>query len=335
VILTMAQRILTGVTPTGMPHLGNYIGAIKPALSAQNSAYESLYFIADYHSLVKLWDAEKRQELIRHNAATWLACGLDPSKTTFYRQSHVPEILTLNWLLTSVSAKGLLNRAHAYKDQVAKNQAEQQNDDYGITMGLFCYPILMAADIVGFNAELVPVGKDQGQHIEIARDIAQRFNHLYGEVFIMPKAVIDDKVSVLPGLDGRKMSKSYGNTIPLFETSKRLRKLINKIKTNSLEPHEPKEVEGCSLFQIYRAFASQEEVSAIVERYQSGIGWGEMKQILFEKVDAELAGPRERYEYYIAHPEEVDAILAEGAEKARAIIQPILHKAQQHCGMLP
>ena len=326
------MRILTGITPSGTPHLGNYIGAIKPALSRQTQG-EALYFIADLHSLVKLWDAKLRQQYILELAATWLACGLDPDKTVFYLQSQVPEISELSWVLNTVAAKGLLNRAHAYKDLVAKNREAQEDEDHAITMGLFCYPVLMAADIVGFNAEYVPVGKDQVQHIEIARDIAGRFNHLYGEVFTLPQAIVDDNTATLPGLDGRKMSKSYGNTIPLFEPSKRLRKLINKIVTNSLPPEAPKETEGCSLFQIYRAFADEAEQQTVAERYASGIGWGEMKQLLFEKVDAELTEARERYDYFLAHPAEVAEILDQGAEKARAMIIPVLDKVKALSGL--
>jgi len=326
------MRMLTGITPSGTPHLGNYIGAIKPALSRQWQG-ESLYFIADLHSLVKLWDAKLRQLYILELAATWLACGLDPNHTVFYLQSQVPEISELSWILSAVAAKGLLNRAHAYKDLVTKNRDIQEDDDHAITMGLFCYPVLMSADIVGFNADYVPVGKDQVQHVEIARDISGRFNHLYGKVFTLPQAIVDDNTATLPGLDGRKMSKSYGNTISLFEPSKRLRKLINKIVTNSLPPEAPKTTAGCSLFQIYRAFSNEVEQQAVAARYASGIGWSEMKQLLFEKVDAELALTRERYEYYLCNPAEVADILDQGASKARAIIIPVLDKVKTLSGL--
>lgn len=328
------KTILTGVTPSGIPHIGNYVGAIKPALANQHEYAHSLYFIADYHSLVKLWDATERQNYILHNAATWLACGLDPNKTLFYRQSDVPEIMELNWILTSITAKGLLNRAHAYKDQVAKNsEAGDKDPDAGITMGLFNYPVLMAADILAFNANLVPVGKDQIQHLEIARDIALRFNHLYGEVFAIPAPLVDEKTQTLPGLDGRKMSKSYQNTIPLFVPSNVLRKLVMKIKTNSQLPDEPKQTEGCSVFQIYRAFATPEQADALAKRYVSGIGWGEAKQQLFELLDNTLSEPRQQYDELIANPNEVYRILKEGAEKARAIAGPMLTKVRRQIGI--
>lgn len=326
------MRVLTGITPSGTPHLGNYIGALKPAIESQYQ-HDSLFFIADYHSLIKLWDREKRQQFVHEIAATWLALGLDPEHTIFYRQSDVPEIMELNWILGSVAAKGLLNRAHAYKDQVAKNEEEGEDADYGITMGLFNYPVLMAADILMFDAQQVPVGKDQIQHIEIARDLGQRFNHVYEDIFTLPEALINEKSQTIPGLDGRKMSKSYGNTIPLFESSKKLRKLIMKIKTNSQAPEEPKETEGCTLFAIYQNFASENEIQDLKARYREGIGWGEAKQILFEKVDAALAKPREKYEALMADFTEVDMILKSGAEKARALAATKLQRIRTAIGI--
>jgi len=328
------KRILTGITPTGVPHIGNYIGMYKPALARQDSEHEALYFIADYHSLVKCWEPQARQDFIYQVAASWLALGLDPNKTVFYRQSQVPEIAELSWILSTVAAKGLLNRAHAYKDQVAKNTEAGEDPDHAITMGLFCYPVLMAADILAFNANLVPVGKDQAQHMEIARDIAARFNHVYGETFVLPEALIDDTTPTLPGLDGRKMSKSYGNTIPLFEPANRLRKLVMKIKTNSQPPEEPKETEGCTLFEIYRAFASESEVADIKKRYTQGIGWGEMKQILFEKLDQELSGPREKYEALIQDTAGIQKILDQGAQKARDLAAPIFKNVYRNTGLI-
>jgi tryptophanyl-tRNA synthetase len=331
----MKQNIvLTGITPSGTPHVGNYIGAIKPAIEKQAQGHHAMYFIADYHSLVKLWDAKLRHQYIMEIAASWLAMGLDPSQTLFYRQSDVPEILELNWILNSITAKGLLNRAHAYKDQVTKNLEEGHKDpDAGITMGLYGYPVLMAADILMFNATHVPVGKDQIQHIEIARDIATRFNHVYGDCFNLPEAVVDDKTHTLPGLDGRKMSKSYGNTIPLFAEGPELKKLIMKIKTNSQAPSEPKETDGETLFQIYRAFASEAEISEMQQRYQSGIGWGEVKNTLFEVLDKKLQEPRAHYQELMAHPERVRAILLEGSEKARAKARPFLAQIRQIIGI--
>ena len=332
----MKEIILTGVTPTGMPHLGNYIGAFKPAISLQNQAnVDAMYFIADGHSLVKLWDPKIRPQYIFEVAATWLALGLDPDKVTFYRQTDIPEIFELNWFLTSVTSKGLMNRAHAYKDQVAKNLEEGNSDqDANITMGLYCYPMLMSADILLFNANKVPVGKDQIQHIEMARDIAGRFNHIYGETFVLPEALVDEVTPTLPGLDGRKMSKSYQNTIPLFVNSKELRKLIMKIKTNSLMPGESKDPEGCSLFAIYSALAKPPEIADLRKKYQEGIGWGDAKQLLFEYLDAHLAAPREKFNYYLNHKEEVNQILAQGAEKARARAMPFLAKIKKRTGFI-
>ena len=328
------KTVLTGITPSGIPHLGNYIGAIKPSIEqSRHSDLRSLYFIADYHSLVKLWDPTLRQQYIYEIAAAWLALGLDPKQTIFYRQSHIPEILELNWILNTISAKGLLNRAHAYKDAVAKNIAENQDADAAITMGLFGYPVLMTADILAFNADIVPVGKDQAQHMEMARDIAARFNHVYQEVFHLPEAMIDEQSHTLPGLDGRKMSKSYDNTIPIFLPSKKLRKAIMKIKTNSQLPEEPKDTEGCSVFALYRAFASAEQTSALAARYQSGIGWGEAKQMLFELLEVTLAEPRERYEALMADTAQIDAIFADGEARARAISQPILRQTKDAIGL--
>ena len=328
-------RVLTGITTTGTPHLGNYVGAIRPAIEAsRDDSSEGFLFLADYHALIKCSDPALVMQSRKEIAATWLALGLDTSRVTFYRQSDVPEIMELNWILTTVTAKGLMNRAHAYKAAVAENEAAEGADpDRGITMGLFCYPILMAADILMFNAHKVPVGRDQTQHIEMARDIGQRFNHLYGEHFVLPEAVIEAEVAVLNGLDGRKMSKSYQNTIPLFAPEKQLRKLIMKIKTNSLEPGEPKDTEGCTLFQIYQAFATPAETAAIRQRYAEGIAWGEMKQVLFERVNQELAEPRARYDELMQNPAHLERLLQEGAEKARAHAAPFLQKIRAAVGM--
>ncbi|HBA32708.1 MAG TPA: tryptophan--tRNA ligase, partial [Gammaproteobacteria bacterium] len=258
----MSKEIyLTGITTTGTPHLGNYVGAIKPAIEAsKNKNNQCFYFLADYHALIKCQDPALVRQSRMEIAATWLALGLDVDTSVFYRQSDIPEIQELNWILSCVAAKGLLNRAHAYKALVAENETSGTKDpDKGITMGLFCYPVLMAADILMFNANKVPVGKDQIQHIEMTRDIAARFNHIYGEFFTLPEAQVEESAAVLSGLDGRKMSKSYNNTIPLFAPEKKLRKLIMKIKTNSLEPGEPKDHKTCTLFQIYSAFSSSSE----------------------------------------------------------------------------
>lgn len=328
------DRMLTGITPSGSIHLGNYVGCIESALSAQSDDMEHLYFIADNHSLIKLQDAQLRQQYIYEVAATWLACGLDPTNTLFYRQSAVPEIMELNWILNTVAAKGLLNRAHAYKDRVAKNEGDNQDPDYGITMGLFCYPVLMAADILAFNARYIPVGKDQVQHLEIARDIAARFNHIYQtEMFVLPEAVVDKNTESIVGLDGRKMSKSYHNTIPLFTTTKKLRKQIMKIVTNSQLPGEPKDPASCNIFNLYQVFATPEEVAALEQAYQAGIGWGEAKERLYQCIEARLAQPRERYFALIEDHAYIDQCLAEGAARARAIAAPILAQVKQKVGL--
>lgn len=327
--------VLTGITTTGTPHLGNYAGAIRPAIEAsKDDDVRPFYFLADYHALIKCQEPERVKQSSREIAATWLALGLDTSNAVFYRQSDVPEILELTWMLTCVTAKGLMNRAHAYKASVAENEEAGGGDpDKGITMGLFSYPILMAADILMFNAHKVPVGKDQIQHIEMARDIAGRFNHIYGEHFVLPEAVVDENAATLLGLDGRKMSKSYNNTIPLFETEKKMRKLINKIKTNSQEPGEPKDTEGCTLFALYQAFAAKHEVEEIRQQYAEGIGWGEMKRILFEKINDEIAPARERYEALLQAPEHIEEQLQEGAQKAREITVPFIEKLREAVGI--
>ncbi len=327
--------VLTGITTTGTPHLGNYAGAIRPAIAAsKNDDVRPFYFLADYHALIKCHEPERVRQSSREIAATWLALGLDTSNAVFYRQSDVPEILELTWMLTCVTAKGLMNRAHAYKAAVAENEeGEGADPDKGINMGLFSYPVLMAADILMFNANKVPVGKDQIQHIEMARDIASRFNHIYGEHFVLPEAVVDDNAATLLGLDGRKMSKSYNNTIPLFEAEKKFRKLINKIKTNSLEPGEPKDTAGCTLFGIYQAFASSSEVEEIRKAYAEGIAWGEMKKVLFEKINQEITPARERYEALMQAPDHIEEQLQEGAKKAREISVPFIEQLRESVGI--
>ena len=329
--------VLTGITTTGTPHLGNYVGAIRPAIAVSHDEHVSpYYFLADYHALIKCHEPETVRRSSLEIAATWLALGLDTENAVFYRQSDVPEILELTWILTCVTAKGLMNRAHAYKAAVADNEEKQENDpDKGINMGLFSYPILMAADILMFNADKVPVGKDQIQHIEMARDIAGRFNHLYGEHFVLPEAVVDENSATLSGLDGRKMSKSYNNTIPLFAPEKKLRKLINKIKTNSLEPGEPKDPDTCTLFSIYRAFATHGELEEMRKRYAEGIAWGEMKKHLFEYINEKLASPRELYEALLESPDHIEKELREGAEKAREQSVPFLQELRKAVGIQP
>jgi tryptophanyl-tRNA synthetase len=329
------DTVLTGITTTGAPHIGNYVGAIRPAVAASvDATSRSYFFLADYHSLVKSVDPDRIAGSTLEIAASWLASGLDPERVVFYRQSDVPEIMELAWILTCMTAKGLMNRAHAYKAAVAENEQSRSKDpDKGITMGLFCYPILMAADILMFNANKVPVGRDQKQHVEMARDIAARFNHHFGETFVLPEAVIDDDSAVLPGLDGRKMSKSYNNTIPLFLPEKRLRKAIMKIKTNSQEPGEPKNPDVCSVFAIYKAFASDQEVAVMRKRYAEGIGWGEAKEALFECLDERLRRPRAEYERLLEAADFVEKTLVEGGEKARGISAPFLKEIRERVGV--
>ncbi|MBK8896248.1 MAG: tryptophan--tRNA ligase [Candidatus Competibacteraceae bacterium] len=328
---------LTGITTTGTPHLGNYVGAVLPAIEASRRRdVQSFYFLADYHALVKCQDPALVHRSRLEVAATWLALGLDVDNVIFYAQTDIPEILELTWMLTCVTAKGLMNRAHAYKAAVADNVADPDKDpDKGVTMGLFCYPILMAADILMFKASKIPVGKDQIQHLEMARDIAARFNHLYGEHFVLPEAVVDEKTAVLVGLDGRKMSKSYGNTIPLFEPEKTLRKLIMRIKTNSLPPEAPKDPDSCTLFQLYQAFASAEEAATMRARYARGIGWGEMKQALFEYLNARLSEPRQRYQALLEQPDHIERILKRGAARAREYSAPFLQELRRAVGIRP
>ncbi|MEP5763064.1 MAG: tryptophan--tRNA ligase [Halieaceae bacterium] len=330
------QRILTGITTTGTPHLGNYVGAIRPAIiSSRDDSVDAFYFMADYHALIKSDDPGKIRQSSKEIAATWLALGLDTDKAVFYRQSDVPEILELTWVLNCWAAKGLMNRAHAYKAAVQVNQESGTDPDFGITMGLFSYPVLMAADILMFNATDIPVGKDQIQHVEMARDIAQRFNHHFGEVFTLPTAIVDDNVAVLQGLDGRKMSKSYGNTIPLFETEKRLQKSINKIKTNLLEPGEAKDPDDSTVFQIWEAFASAEQTAEMRQAFAEGIGWGDAKKRLFTLINEELAPARERYMQLMDDPAHIEAELQRGAERARASATVLMQKVREAVGIGP
>jgi len=332
----MTQEIyLTGITTTGTPHIGNYVGAIRPGIAASKDPHKkNFYFLADYHALAKNEDPDKISQSTLEIAAAWMALGLDTDHATFYRQSDLPEIPELTWVLTSMTSKGLMNRAHSYKAVVQANVEGGDNDpDKGITMALYSYPILMAADILMFKATKVPVGRDQKQHVEMARDIAQRFNHHYGDVLVLPEPVIDEHTGVLSGLDGRKMSKSYNNTIPLFAPEKSLRKLIMKIKTNSLEPGEPKDTEGSTIFDIYKAFATAEETAEVEKLYAEGIAWGQMKQKLFEYINDHIKPAREEYERLIADPAIVEAELVKGAEKARALSAPYMAQIRAAVGI--
>ena len=333
----MTTRILTGITTTGTPHLGNYAGAIRPAIVASRAAdADSFYFLADYHALIKCDDPQRIQRSRLEIAATWLACGLDVERATFYRQSDIPEIPELTWLLTCVAGKGLLNRAHAYKASVDKNVELGEDPDAGVTMGLFSYPVLMAADILMFNAHKVPVGRDQIQHVEMARDIGQRFNHLFGqgkELFTLPEAVIEEGVATLPGLDGRKMSKSYDNTIPLFGSAKQLKDAIARIVTDSKLPGEAKDPDNSHLFTLYQAFASAAQQAEFRAELVAGLGWGDAKQRLFQLLDSELGEARERYHALIEKPAELEDILLAGAAKARKVATPFLGELREAVGL--
>ena len=327
------KRILTGITPSGYPHLGNYIGAIKPSLELLDEKCESFLFIADLHAVIKVSDPKKLEELSNAIAMAWLASGLDPNKTNFYRQSDVPEITELAWLLSCIAEKGLLNRAHAYKAAVDQNNESGKKEmDEGISLGLFSYPLLMASDILTPNATHVPVGKDQQQHLEITRDIAEKFNNKYGNFFNVPEAVIQDEKTVL-GTDGRKMSKSYNNIIPLLSTEKELRKSVMKIVTNSQEPGEKKEWRDNTLFSIYSSFAGEEKQKEMKNLFEDGIGWGDAKQIVFEDLNVMLLPIRENFNEYSNNKKYIEEILKSGAEKVRAQTVPILKEVKKLVGI--
>lgn len=326
---------LTGITTTGTPHIGNYVGAIRPGIAAsEDPTKKNYYFLADYHALAKAEDPDRVHRSSLEIAASWLALGLDTNNAVFYRQSDIDEILHLTWILTSATAKGLMNRAHSYKAIVQANEESGKKDpDQGIMMALYCYPILMAADILLFKSTKIPVGRDQKQHVEMTRDIAQRFNHRYGDILVIPEAVISDDTAILAGLDGRKMSKSYNNVIPLFADEKKLRKLIMKIKTNSLEPGEPKDTKDSTLYDIYKAFATPDQVKDIEKRYADGIAWGEMKEQLFEYLNDHLKAARQEYKRLVDDPAIIEQELQKGAEKAREVAVPYLAEIRHAIGI--
>ena len=330
----MTKRALTGIKPTGEPHLGNWLGAIQPALELARD-YETFYFIADYHALTSVHSAEDLRRYVRDITATYLAFGLDPKNSFFYRQSDIPEIFELAWILSCFTPKGFMNRAHAYKDAVAKNEAAGKDSDDGINMGLFGYPVLMAADILMFNADVVPVGADQKQHVEFARDIAERFNHNYGKVFFhLPEPRISATVKTVVGLDGRKMSKSYDNTIPLFLEEKALQKRINQVVTNSQAPEEPKDPGQSHIFALHALLLNAEEDKALRVRYLAGgMGWGMAKKLFFESLNEQLRGPRSEYNRLIADASYLDSILAQGKDRARAVAVPFLDELRAAIGI--
>ena len=326
----MKKRILTGITTTGTPHIGNYLGAIKPALELAKEYDESFYFLADYHAIIKNSKSTEVTDSVKNVALAWLASGLNPNKSFFYRQSDVPEILELSWVLNCVTAKGLMNRSHAYKAATTLNK---DDEDKGITMGLFSYPILMAADILMFNATHVPVGVDQIQHIEMTRDIAGRFNHLYKKTFILPEAIIQSTNETVPGIDGQKMSKSYGNIIPLLSTEKQLKKSIAKIVTNSLEPGDPKDPSNCTVFALYKYFASKPMVDELCDDYKKGISWGDAKNKLFEVVNNEITPIRESYEKLQEDKDFINDLLSDGSNKVRPIAKELLDSIRSSVGI--
>jgi tryptophanyl-tRNA synthetase len=326
----MKKRILTGITTTGTPHIGNYLGAIKPALKQANNFEESFYFLADYHAIIKNSDNKEVAKSVENVALAWLASGLDFNKSFFYRQSDIPEILELSWILNCVTAKGLMNRSHAYKAAAGNNSGDE---DKGITMGLFSYPVLMAADILMFNATHVPVGADQIQHLEMTRDIAARFNHIYKKTFEMPEAIIQSKKETVPGTDGQKMSKSYGNIIPLLSTEKQLKKSIAKIVTNSLEPGERKDPSDCTVFKLYKYFASDDLVNEFKDDYKNGIGWGDAKNKLFNLVNNEMMPVREKYESYSSDKNLLNDLLNDGSKKVRPIAKEMLSSIRDSIGI--
>lgn len=326
------KTVLTGIKPTGMPHLGNLLGAIRPAIEMSHANQENrhIYFIADYHALTSVRDPKQFNEDVYGIAATWVALGLNTEKSIFYKQSDVPEIFELQWMLSCLTPKGDMNRAHSYKDRVQKNETNGKDQDFGVNMGLFSYPVLMAADILMYDTDFVPVGKDQVQHVEIARSIAQRINEYYGDgTLLEPQEVLQEKGAYIPGMDGRKMSKSYDNTIGLWLTEKKLKKTINKITTDSTGADEPKDPDNSTIMDLYRLFANEEQIKVEEQKYREGIGWGYAKADLFEVVNDYLKGPREKYEYLMNNKHELDAILEDGSKRARDIAKVTMQRVRK------
>ncbi len=325
------KTILTGIKPTGDVHIGNLLGAIKPAIEmSKTSDYNrSLYFIADAHALTALRDPVKFNQYVYEIAATWIALGLDTTKSIFFKQSDVPEVFELSWMLGCMTPKGDMNRAHSYKDRVQKNSEEKRDQDHGVNIGLYTYPVLMSADILLYGSNDVPVGKDQIQHVEIARSIAGRCNEYFGEgTLVLPQEIIQENGSYIPGLDGRKMSKSYGNIIPLWGTEKKLKKTINKIVTDTSAPEDPKDPSKCTIMEIYRLFGEDSEIKDLEKRYQEGIGWGHAKAELFEVVNRFLEEPREKFNYLMENRNELDVILEQGADRARVIAKETMKRVR-------
>jgi len=329
----MTNKItLTGIKPSGTPHIGNYLGMIRPALELAEQ-YQALYFIADYHALTTVKDGETLRRLSYDVAATWLALGLDPEKVIFYRQSDIPEVPEFTWILSCFTSKGLLNRAHAYKASTDENVAAGLPPDEGINSGLFFYPVLMAADILLFKTNFVPVGMDQRQHIEITRDIAMAFNSNYGEILTVPEAVIREEVMTIPGLDGRKMSKSYDNVIPMFAPPNLVRKTVMRIVTDSRRPEEPKDPQTDNVFAIYRHFAPAEDIARVRQGYlKGGLAYSEIKNELYERLEALFGPAREKYTHLMNDWGYLEKVLKQGAEKARSISVPMLERVKAAVG---
>lgn len=320
--------ILTGIKPTGTPHLGNYVGALKPLIEMAKTN-KTYMFIADLHALNIIHDPKQIRQHTYEIAAMLIALGLDLNNAILFRQSDILEVYQLSNLLMNVTPKGLMNRAHSYKAAMDKNIAAGLDVDAGVNMGLYTYPILMAADILLYNTDKVPVGADQKQHVEFARDIAGYFNHLYGETFKLPEPVIGETTGIIPGLDGRKMSKSYDNVIPLFAPAPELKKKIMRIITDSKTPDEPKDPDTSTIFQLYQHFASNAEIAQLRDKFISGgMGYGTAKTILFEKIDSVLSSARMEYERLMAHPAELDDILADGAARARVVASDVLARVK-------
>jgi tryptophanyl-tRNA synthetase len=329
----MKPIALTGIKPTGNPHIGNYLGMYRPALDLMKN-YQGMYFVADYHALTTMRDAQHLRDLVYEVAASWLALGLNPEEAIFFRQSDIPEIPEFSWILACFTSKGLLNRAHAYKDAVDANLALDHDPDEGINAGLYNYPVLMAADILLYGSDVVPVGLDQKQHIEITRDIAMAFNRAYGEVLKVPEGIIQENVMKVPGIDGRKMSKSYGNVIPIFAPEKQLRKQVMRIVTDSKHPEDPKDPEGDNLFSLLQFFAAPERLEQIRLLYiNGGAAYGDLKKELADLILQQFGDARTKFEALIQDKPHLDRVLMDGAKKARAIAKPILAKARKVTGV--
>jgi tryptophanyl-tRNA synthetase len=320
------MRILSGLQPSGKLHIGNYFGMMEAALKLQHEG-DAYYFIADYHSLTSIHDAKALRENVRDLAIDFLACGLDPTKCVFFRQSDVPEHCELSWILSTVTPMGLLERCHSYKDKVARGISASH--------GLFAYPVLMAADILIYNSDVVPVGKDQKQHVEVTRDIAIKMNETFGEgLFKLPQPRIKEETAVVPGLDGQKMSKSYDNTIQLFEEPSKLKKKIMGIKTDSTPVEEPKAIEGSSILALYKLVASESDYQTMVDDHlRGGVGYGDFKKRLLQGVTDYFAPFRDKRAEIVADPKYVDKVLAEGAEKARLVARKTLARVRDAVGL--